>query len=83
MTKSTVGEETKQVPSLDAAIFIPSGFVVLVVGVSLVVFPEQSGEIASNWMSMITANFGWLFSLVAFLTLIFCLWLALGRFGQV
>ena len=83
MSKSTDGEETKQVPSLDAAIFIPSGFVVLLVGVSLVVFPEQAGEIASNWMNVVTSNFGWLFSLVAFLTLIFCFWLALGRFRQV
>ena len=61
MSKSTDGEETKQVPSLDAAIFIPSGFVVLLVGVSLVVFPEQAGEIASNWMNVVTSNFGWLF----------------------
>ena len=48
MSKSDGAKETKQAPSLDADVFIPSGFVVLVVGVSLVVFPEQSGEIASN-----------------------------------
>ena len=70
-------------PSLDTAVFIPSGFIVLLAGISLVAFPQQAGEIAAYWMTAVTTNFGWLFSLVAFVTLIFCFWLAFGRYGQV
>ena len=77
-----IGAETPA-PSLDTAVFIPSGFIVLIAGISLVAFPQQAGEIAAYWMTAVTTNFGWLFSLVAFVTLIFCFWLAFGRYGQV
>ena len=83
MAESDLNNLDTEPPSIDAAVFIPSGLMVFLVGVSLVVWPEQAAQIASTLMNAVTSNFGWLFSAVAFTTLIFCFWLAFGRYGQV
>ena len=83
MAESDLNTLDIEPPSIDAAVFIPSGLMVFLVGVSLVVWPEQAAQIASTLMNAVTSNFGWLFSAVAFTTLIFCFWLAFGRYGQV
>ena len=83
MAESNINVEPNEEPSIDIAVFVPSGLLVLLVGISLVVWPEEAAQVASTLMNAVTTSFGWLFSLVAFLTLIFCFWLAFGRYGQV
>ena len=83
MAESNIDVHQSEAPSLDVAVFVPSGLLVLLVGISLVAWPEEAAQVASTWMNAVTTNFGWLFSLVAFLTLIFCFWLAFGKYGQV
>ena len=77
MAESNIDLDQREAPSLDVTVFVPSGLLVLLVGISLVVWPEEAAQVASTLMNSVTDSFGWLFSLVAFLTLIFCFWLAL------
>lgn len=83
MAESTNSKDTADGPTIDIAVFLPSALMVLMAGIYLVFWSEHAAESAISAMNLVTSNFGWLFSSVAFLALIFCFWLAFGRYGQV
>lgn len=70
-------------PSLDLFVFVPALVITLAVVFFLLHDREQAALVASNAMSIVTANWGWLFVLFCFGTFVFAVWLAFGRYGHV
>jgi BCCT family betaine/carnitine transporter len=76
-------KSTTSGPDVDWAIFIPAVIIVLVCAIPLMVFPVSAAEILQNARGFIMSNFLWLYLIVGVGSLLFCLWLAFGRYGQV
>lgn len=70
-------------PKLDVAVFTPAFVIAAAVAAALIVYPDSSQAWASNAMSAITSNFGWLLVAFGFGAFVFALWLAFGRYGNV
>ncbi|WP_237067471.1 BCCT family transporter [Microbulbifer guangxiensis] len=70
-------------PRLDLPVFLPAFGIAILVASILVLLPQQAELWASQMMSFVTSQFGWLFVIFGFGTFVFALWLAFGRFGQV
>ncbi|KUJ81690.1 BCCT family transporter [Microbulbifer flavimaris] len=70
-------------PRLDLPVFLPAFGIAVLVASILVLMPQQAEIWASDMMSFVTGQFGWLFVIFGFGTFVFALWLAFGRFGQV
>lgn len=68
---------------LDVAVFTPAFIIAAAVAAALILAPTESQAWASQAMSAITDNFGWLLVLFGFGAFVFALWLAFGRYGQV
>ncbi|MFT6274677.1 MAG: hypothetical protein ACJAZ0_000766, partial [Halioglobus sp.] len=70
-------------PDVDWAIFVPAVFIVLVCAVPLMVFPIGAAQMLQDARGFIMSHFLWLYLLVGIGSLLFCLWLAFGPYGQV
>jgi BCCT family betaine/carnitine transporter len=68
---------------LDKRVFYISLATVLILSLLMTVFPEIASDYAQRAMKWITHHFGWFYLLVGTLPLIFCGWLAFGRYGQI
>ncbi len=69
--------------SLDRQVFWPALLVVIGAIVPLMVFPEQSSEVLTRILEVITHKLGFLFLWFTFGTFLTLLWFALGRYGSV
>ncbi|MBT6245431.1 MAG: high-affinity choline transporter BetT, partial [Gammaproteobacteria bacterium] len=74
---------TTRTARLDKRVFYISLATVLIVSILMTAFPEIAAEYAQRSMKWITRHFGWFYLLVGTLPLIFCGWLAFGRYGQI
>lgn len=70
-------------PEVDWAIFIPAVIVVLVCAIPLMIFPDSAAKILEQARGVIMTNFLWLYLVVGIGALLFCIWLAFGRYGHV
>lgn len=70
-------------PSIDFNVFIPSLALVIFVGGALIFFPDRASAAVNAAMTFITTTTGWLYMLLGVVALIFCAWLAFGRYGNV
>ena len=69
--------------ALDGRVFWPSIAVILGVTIPLALFPESGNLIIKQLFSFATGNFGWLYLFAGLGSVVFLLWLALGRYGNV
>lgn len=69
--------------ALDGRVFWPSIAVILGVTIPLALFPESGNLIIKQLFNFATGNFGWLYLFAGLGTVVFLLWLALGRYGNV
>lgn len=69
--------------ALDGRVFWPSIAVILGVTIPLALFPESGNLIIKQLFAFTTGNFGWLYLFAGLGTVVFLLWLALGRYGNV
>ena len=74
---------TRTEPEVDWAIFIPSVIIVLVCALPLMIFPEESAVFLIDSRKSIMSNFLWLYLSIGMAAVIFCLWLAFGRYAHV
>ena len=74
---------TRTEPEVDWAIFIPSVIIVLVCALPLMIFPEESSVFLIDSRKSIMSNFLWLYLSIGMAAVIFCLWLAFGRYAHV
>lgn len=77
------GLAAPDVPRLDPSVFLPSATLVALTGAGLILWPEGARETAEVAMNWVTATFGWLFVLTVAGAIVFCIWLAFGRYGNV
>ena len=70
-------------PKTDGRIFASSLLILLVVVVPLTIWPERGGELLDTAYGFITAHFGVVYLWAGVAVLVFVLWLALGRYGDV
>ena len=70
-------------PKTDGRIFASSLLILLAVVVPLAIWPERGGELLDAAYSFITARFGVVYLWAGVAVLVFVLWLALGRYGDV
>lgn len=76
-------EDTPRVFSTNWAVFGIAGFSVLAVVIWGFLAPESISEAGTASLSWVTTNFGWLFSLLAVVTIIFMLVVGYGRTGGI
>ncbi|KAF0864391.1 hypothetical protein PLD_27725 [Pseudomonas sp. LD120] len=69
--------------ALDGRVFWPSIAVILGITIPLVMYPESGNLIIKQLFGFATGNFGWLYLLSGLGAVLFLLWLALGRYGNV
>lgn len=74
---------TKNGPAVDWRVFIPALIVVLLAAVPLIAYPELASSTITAWRSVVLTNFLWLYLLIGLAAVIFCGWLALGRYAHV
>ncbi len=70
-------------PEVDWSIFIPAVIIIFVCAIPLMVFPESAAKVLADGRKIIMSNFLWLYLIVGLGSLIFCMWLAFGRYGHV
>ncbi|MGM8886358.1 BCCT family transporter [Psychrobacter sp. 1U2] len=70
-------------PRVNKPVFITSG--ILIVGFIIfgAFFTETAGALFTFLQSFITSNFGWLFIILVNVALIFCIYLAASRYGDI
>ena len=70
-------------PAIDWQIFTPAFGVVALLSLSLIIYPVGAADFTQSATDWVTHNFGWLYMITALGALIFAVWLAFGRFGDV
>jgi len=70
-------------PKTDGRIFASSLLILMAVVVPLAIWPERGGELLDAAYGFITARFGVVYLWAGVAVLVFVLWLALGRYGNV
>ena len=70
-------------PTIDKRVFLPTFFLVVLIGAALVVDPRQAETLLKTLLKATTGYFGWLYLLFGGAGLIALAWLALGRYGRV
>ena len=70
-------------PAIDWQIFTPAFGVVALLSLSLIIYPVGAADFTQFATDWVTHNFGWLYMITALGALIFAVWLAFGRFGDV
>jgi BCCT family betaine/carnitine transporter len=70
-------------PSNDWSIFGPALMLVVLIGASMIAWPEAGAELASTAMNFVTAKLGWLYMTTGITAFFFAGWLAFGPYGNV
>ncbi|MFT5484992.1 MAG: BCCT family betaine/carnitine transporter [Halieaceae bacterium] len=81
-----MNEQTENVisePEVDWAIFAPAVIVVLLGSISLMVSTDGAAELVAEGRKIVMSNFLWVYLLTGMGALIFCMWLAFGRYAHV
>ena len=81
MKESSVEKDSE--PAVDWSVFVPALIVVLVASIPLIIFPDLAAGTINKWRNVVLTNFLWLYLLVGLAALIFCAWLAFGRYAHV
>ncbi len=81
MKKITVEKDSE--PAVDWSVFIPALIVVLLVSVPLMTFPDLAAGTIDGLRDAVLTNFLWLYLLAGLAALVFCAWLAFGRYAHV
>jgi len=74
---------TDEKKNLDHSIFWPSLIVTLLISIPLIAIPDWGNKVVNSAFAFCTGTFGWAFLVAAVFCLIFCLWLAFGKYGNV
>jgi betaine/carnitine transporter, BCCT family len=69
--------------TIDPMIFWPALLVVLAICVPAAMNPEAAGAFLGNLLALITGKLGWLYLIFGLGAVIFLLWLALGKYGNI
>ncbi|MDE0155788.1 MAG: BCCT family transporter [Gammaproteobacteria bacterium] len=69
--------------SLDKKIFLPTFVLVLIIGVLLVLNPEQAEQLLGNALRAVAGNFGWLYLVAGAASVCVLVWLAFSRYGRI
>ena len=70
-------------PSYDWAVFLPALLLVVMMGIGLLMFPEQGTVLTAQAMDFVTGKLGWLYLALGGVALGFAGWLAFGPYGHV
>ena len=81
MKNITVEKDSE--PAVDWSVFVPALIVVLLVSVPLMTFPDLAAGTIDGLRDAVLTNFLWLYLLAGLAALVFCAWLALGRYAHV
>ena len=73
----------EEMPGADWQIFVPAFGIVALLSLSLILNPEGASAFTQTAMDYVTHHFGWLYMIVALGCLVFSLWLAFSRFGDI
>lgn len=73
----------KEGAALDGRVFWPSIAVILGVTVPLIAFPDAGNAVINQMFAFATGKFGWLYLLFGLMTVVFLLWMAFGRYGNI
>lgn len=73
----------KESASLDGRVFWPSIAVILGVTIPLIAFPETGNAVINQMFAFATGKFGWLYLVSGLMTVVFLLWMAFGRYGNI
>lgn len=73
----------KEGAALDGRVFWPSIAVILGVTVPLIAFPDAGNAVINQMFAFATGKFGWLYLLSGLMTVVFLLWMAFGRYGNI
>lgn len=67
---------------IDPMIFWPTLLVIVGVTIPAIINPEAAGFFLDNLLLFITGKFGWLYLVFGLGSVIFLVWLALGKYGK-
>ena len=70
-------------PSLDKKVFLPTFILVIIIGVLLVLKPEQAEQLLGDALQAVTSHFGWLYLLAGVASISVLVWLVFSRYGRV
>lgn len=73
----------KEGASLDGRVFWPSIVVILGVTIPLIAFPEAGNAVINQMFAFATGKFGWLYLVSGLMAVVFLLWMAFGRYGNI
>lgn len=83
ISNNTHKKAPENTPQVDWTIFIPAVVIVLVCAIPLMIFPDAAAAFLIDSRTNIMNNLLWLYLAVGMAAVIFCLWLAFGRYGHV
>ncbi len=81
MNKATPSDTSE--PEVDWAIFSPALIIVLISVISLIFSPDSAVQAIDEARKAVMTHFLWMYLTAGVSALIFCLWLAFGRYGHV
>ena len=68
---------------IDRPMFITTLIVILAVTFPIVAFNQNASNFITSLYNNITSHFGWMYQWYALLALLFLVWLAFSKYGQV
>jgi len=68
---------------IDHSLMWPGVIVIGIIGVLLSIFPKSGGAVVDSLFGILTHNFKWLFLLFGLFCVVFLIWLALSRWGNI
>lgn len=69
--------------SMDGRVFWPSIAIILGVTIPLIAFPDAGNAVIKQMFAFATGQFGWLYLVSGLVTVVFLLWMAFGRYGNI
>ncbi|GBU09775.1 carnitine transporter CniT [Gammaproteobacteria bacterium] len=69
--------------SIDKVVFFPALIITLLAGCLFILYPVGSGVVLKKLHTFMTHQLGWFFLLVTLGVLLFCLYLALSKYGKI
>ena len=69
--------------NIDYALMLPAIVLTLALSVPLALFKEEGAAIVSKVFAFTTSNFKWAFLLFGFFCVVFLIWLAASRWGNI
>lgn len=70
-------------PTVDWLVFSPAIIAVILFSLPLLIFPDSTAALITEWRTVILENFLWLYLLIGIAAITFCAWLAFGPFADV